>query len=118
MSLESLKSPNKYLSVMKRFLDYLLPALILWSIVHFILFIGSFLWIPPAGPNIWIIVLLLASHFLVIISWVAFVMYSLADCSLRKFKQDSTKVMWIILIYLAGGLAAPVYYYLVGRNPR
>lgn len=38
------------------------------------------------------------------------------DCAQRKFKSDSEKVVWILVIVLLGWLGAIIYYFVVKRK--
>lgn len=103
----------------KQIFKYLIPIYIVWFIAHMIFFF-SFIFskIGKETPNLKLMGLLMLSHFLVIIVGVAFMVYMLVDCALRKFKKDSQKVMWIIIISLLSILGAIIYYYVHGKNPR
>jgi len=103
----------------RKIFKYLVPIYIVWIILHIIFFV-SFI-ISQAGketPDITLMVLLLISHFLVLIVGIAFMVYMLIDCVLRKFEKDSQKVVWVIIIVFLSILGAIIYYYMHGKKPR
>jgi len=69
-------------------------------------------------PDFSLLGLLFLSHFLVIICGAAFTVYMVIDCALRKFDDESQKVVWIIVIVILNMLGAIIYYYVHGKNPR
>ncbi|MBL7054356.1 PLDc_N domain-containing protein [Candidatus Woesearchaeota archaeon] len=98
---------------------YLVPVYIVWFIAQIIFFFSFvFSQIGKETMDLSLMGLLLLSHFLVIISGIAFTIYMLVDCALRKLKKDSQKVMWVIIIYLFNVFGAIIYYYIHGKNPR
>lgn len=46
---------------------------------------------------------------LVFIFWI----FMIIDCAKRKFKDDTEKVVWILIIVLAGIIGAILYYFVV-----
>jgi hypothetical protein len=42
--------------------------------------------------------------------------WMIIDCAKRKFKTDSEKVVWILVIVLLSYLGAVIYYFAVKRN--
>ena len=99
---------------------YLIPVYIVWFIVHIVFFFNFLLSFSAsnAAPRIGILALLFLSHFLVIIIGIALEVYMIVDCALRKFKDNSQKVLWLILIILFNIMGAIIYYYVYGKNPR
>ena len=49
---------------------------------------------------------------LAFILWLAM----LIDCAKRKFRNDTDKVVWILVIVLVGVIGAIVYYFAVKKN--
>ena len=43
----------------------------------------------------------------------AFWIWMIVDCAKRKFKGDSDKVVWILVIVLLGIIGAAIYYFAV-----
>ena len=51
----------------------------------------------------------------VLILWI----WILVDCAKRKFKNDAEKIIWIVVIVLAGWIGALVYFIVIrSLNPR
>jgi uncharacterized BrkB/YihY/UPF0761 family membrane protein len=44
--------------------------------------------------------------------------WMIVDCAKRKFKEDSEKVIWILVIVLLSYLGAIIYYFVVKRNSK
>jgi len=109
----------------KQVAKYLIPIYIIWIITHIILFISIiFSMALKAGVNgepslefLTLFPLLLISHFLVIIIGLALWIWMIVDAAIRKYKTDSEKVVWIIVIVFANILGAVVYFYIHGKNP-
>ena len=47
-----------------------------------------------------------------LILWIAMII----DCAKRKFKQDSEKIVWILVVILASWVGALIYYFVVFRK--
>ncbi|MCX6749545.1 MAG: PLDc N-terminal domain-containing protein [Candidatus Pacearchaeota archaeon] len=65
------------------------------------------------------IILILAAIFLLIaISIAAFVFWimMLIDSIKRKFKNDTEKIVWVLVIILTGILGAIIYYFVAKRK--
>jgi threonine/homoserine/homoserine lactone efflux protein len=103
----------------KQIFKYLIPIYILWFVGHMIFFFSFVVsQIGKETPNLGAMGLLFLSHFLVIICGIAFMIYMIVDCALRKFDKDSQKIIWIIVIVFTSVLGAIIYYYVHGKNPR
>ena len=51
----------------------------------------------------------------IIILWI----WMIIDCAKRKFKNDAEKIIWIVVIVLAGWIGALVYFIVIrSLNPR
>ncbi|MFA5020041.1 MAG: PLDc N-terminal domain-containing protein [Candidatus Pacearchaeota archaeon] len=63
---------------------------------------------------------LLALIFLLIIAGVVFLfvfwILMIVDCAKRKFKNDTDKIVWILVIVLAQVIGAVIYYFVVKRK--
>lgn len=46
----------------------------------------------------------------------AFMIYMIVDCTKRKFKEDSERVIWILVIVFLSVFGAIIYYYIHGKN--
>lgn len=98
---------------------YLIPIYIVWFIGHIFYFIYFILSnIQKGAPTISSWGLLILSHLLVIFLGIAFWIYMIIDCALRKFKTEEQKIIWLIVVCLLGFLGAIVYYYVHGKDPR
>jgi hypothetical protein len=98
---------------------YLIPLYIAWFIIHIIFFFRFVL--SQAGkttPDFSGFGPLLLSHVLIILLGIAFFIYMLIDAILRKYRNNSQKVVWIVVIVVLNLLGAIVYYYVEGKNPR
>jgi len=103
----------------KKIFKYLIPVYILWVIVHIIFFFSyAFSQIGKETYNINTAILLFMSQFLMIACGIAFTIYMIVDCALRKFNEDSNKILWIIILILTSFIGAIIYYYVHGKNPR
>jgi len=98
---------------------YLIPAYILWFVIHIIAFF-SFTLGMALSPRIsmfgWMIPIMI-SHVLVILCGIAFFIWMLVDCAMRKFKEDSERVIWILVIIFLNVLGAIIYFYIHGKKP-
>ena len=61
------------------------------------------------------ILLVLAAIAIAIIAFIFWILM-LIDCAKRNFKNDSEKVIWIIVIALLGAIGAAIYYFAVKIN--
>ena len=105
-----------------KFLKVLIPAYIasvVLLVLGFIIMIAASVSNPESEVLIGLIGLFLFLMYLIVIVFgmVIFV-WMLVDCALRKFKDESQKVLWIILIALFTVLASIIYYYVHGKHPR
>lgn len=55
------------------------------------------------------VLIILALAVLIFIFWISM----LVDCIKRKFKEDSDKIIWIIVIIFTGVIGASIYYFIV-----
>lgn len=58
------------------------------------------------------ILLLIALAIFLFIFWILMIV----DCATRKFKNDTEKIVWIIVIIFAGIIGALIYYFVVKRE--
>jgi len=72
------------------------------------------------GALVFFIILLVALFVIFIIALViaatVFWILMIIDCAKREFKNDTEKVVWIVLLVFLGILAAIVYYFVVKRE--
>lgn len=54
--------------------------------------------------------------FLFIIAMIAFWIYMLVDAIKREYKQPNDKLLWVLIVLLAGFLGAIIYYFVVKRE--
>jgi len=103
----------------KQIFKYLIPIYILWFIGHMIFFFSFISYqFGKETINLGLMGILFLSHFLIIICGIAFTIYMIVDCVLRKFKKDSQRLMWVLIIFFFNILGAIIYYYVHGKNPR
>ena len=50
---------------------------------------------------------------LLILASVAFWIWMLVDCAKRKFKDDTTRIIWLLVIAIIGIIGAIVYFFVV-----
>ncbi|MEM4240312.1 MAG: PLD nuclease N-terminal domain-containing protein [Candidatus Woesearchaeota archaeon] len=62
------------------------------------------------------IILLILFCFALFLAMFALWIWMIIDCAQRKFKSDSEKVVWILVIVLLGWLGAIIYYFVVKRK--
>lgn len=67
-----------------------------------------------AAGMMFFILIILAIAILFFIFWI----FMLIDCAKRNFRNDSEKVIWIIVIALLGAIGAAVYYFAVKMNDK
>ncbi len=67
----------------------------------------------PSGAE-WILVLVALSIFL---AFVGFWIYTIVDVAKSKFADDTTKIVWLLLVLLTGIIGA-VIYWIFGRPHR
>lgn len=63
----------------------------------------------PFLATIWLS--FLAIGILAFVFWILM----LIDCAKRKFKQETDKIIWIVIIAIAGVIGAAVYYFVIKR---
>ncbi len=51
---------------------------------------------------------------LILIFWI----WMIIDCARRKFKNDTDKIVWILVIILLNALGASIYYFAVKMNDK
>ncbi len=64
-----------------------------------------------------IVLLVLAVIVIAILAFIFWILM-LIDCAKRNFKNDSEKVVWIIVIALLGAIGAAIYYFAVKVNEK
>lgn len=57
--------------------------------------------------------IMIAAFFALLVLPVIFYIWMLVDCAKRKFKEENSKVVWILVIALAGLIGAIIYYFAV-----
>lgn len=67
------------------------------------------------GLAIFMIILFLASFALFVLAFI-FWIFMIVDCAKRKFKNETDKVVWILVIVLLSWLGALIYYFVVKRE--
>ncbi|MFH1290837.1 MAG: PLDc N-terminal domain-containing protein [Nanoarchaeota archaeon] len=60
----------------------------------------------------WILFLVSIIFAIAILSMVLWI-WMIVDCAKRKFKNDNDKILWILVIVLAGIIGAIIYYFVV-----
>ena len=103
----------------RKILNYLIPIYVIWLVVHVVLFISLvFSQLNKEQLDLSLFIPLIISHFLIIILGMAFWVWMIVDCAMRKFKEDSQKIVWILLIIFLNVIGAIIYYYIHGKNPK
>ena len=74
--------------------------------------IGLFSGMLALGAVFMLIIFILA--ILVFIFWISM----LIDCIKRRFKEDSEKIVWVLVIILTGIIGALIYYFIVKVHNR
>lgn len=59
-----------------------------------------------------LVMLVIAVAVLSFVFWI----WMVIDCAQRKFKSENDKVVWILVIVLAGIIGAAIYYFVVKRK--
>jgi predicted PurR-regulated permease PerM len=73
---------------------------------------GSLIWWPVFAFSGFIGMLIGA---LLFVFWI----WMIVDCAQRKFKNSDEKIVWIIIVVLAGWIGGLIYYFVVkNNNPR
>ena len=67
----------------------------------------------PASIFIFLLVIL---FILFIFASIAFWIWMLVDCVQKNFKKENDKVVWILVIILAGSIGAVIYYFVEKRK--
>jgi len=57
---------------------------------------------------------IIAIFILAFIFWI----FMIVDCAKRKFKNDSDKIVWILILVFLGIIGAIVYYFVVKREDK
>ena len=101
---------------------YLIPVYVVWFVVHMVFFFtfifNQIISMENGNFNFSGFGILMLSHFLLIILAIAFIIYMIVDCALRKFEGDSEKIIWIMVIVFLSVFGAIIYYYIYGKNSR
>ncbi|VVB78352.1 Uncharacterised protein [uncultured archaeon] len=61
---------------------------------------------------VFLFILIIAIAICAFVFWIMMIV----DCATRKFKDDTEKVVWIIVIVLAGIIGSLIYYFVVKRS--
>lgn len=56
--------------------------------------------------------------FLVFLAFFGFWIWMLVDCAKRSFDKDDEKLLWILVIVLAGVVGAAVYFFVVHQKEK
>lgn len=71
-----------------------------------------------AGMGIFAFVLIMllvaAASILVFVFWI----WMIVDCAKRRFKSDTEKIVWILVIIFTSWIGALIYYFVVKREDR
>ncbi len=59
-----------------------------------------------------IVLAAIALAVLLVVFWI----WMIIDCAQRNFKKDNDKIVWILVIVLAGVIGAAIYYFVVKRK--
>ncbi len=65
---------------------------------------------------LFVLILVIFVFFMVIAAF-AFWIWMLVDCLNRDFKNNSDKIVWVIVFVFLGLFGAAIYYFVVKRNP-
>ena len=73
--------------------------------------------------SIELIAILLAVTFFILIFVITILLFALwiwmiVDCIQRKFKGENEKIVWILVVVLAGIIGAAVYYFVVKKQDK
>jgi hypothetical protein len=63
-----------------------------------------------------LILALVILFILFIFASIAFWIWMLVDCVQKNFKKENDKVVWILVIILAGSIGATIYYFVEKRK--
>ncbi|MFW5746572.1 MAG: PLDc N-terminal domain-containing protein [Nanoarchaeota archaeon] len=99
----------------------LIPVYIVWFVMHVLAFSSVVFSQIMRGGSLQLdgsLVVLTVSHFLLIFLGIAFMVYMIVDCSLRRFPNDTEKAVWLVLIFFLTILGSIIYFYVHGKNPR
>ena len=103
----------------RKLFKVLIPIYAVWFITHmsfFFYFIISQI-NAQTPPNLTNFGLLMLSHVLVIIVGSAFTIWMIIDCALRKFRNDTDKIVWLIVVILLNFIGSIIYFYVHGKKP-
>ncbi|MBU0761228.1 MAG: PLD nuclease N-terminal domain-containing protein [Nanoarchaeota archaeon] len=70
--------------------------------------------LAPVLIFIFLFLIIFALAILVFIFWI----WMLVDCAKRNFKNDNDKIIWILVIVLAGIIGAIIYYFVVKHEDK
>ena len=51
--------------------------------------------------------------FIIVILFAIFWIWMIVDCAQRKFKDDGSKIAWILIVVLLGFIGAIIYYFVI-----
>ena len=63
-------------------------------------------------------ILLIFLIVIIVILMFAFWIWMLIDCLKRNFKNDTEKIVWVLVIIFLGAIGAAVYYFIVKINDK
>jgi len=75
------------------------------AVIFGTIFSFGFLWMTFVG-------LMMTINVLGIALWI----WMLVDVAKRDFKEDNDKIIWILIVVLAGWIGALIYYFLIKRK--
>lgn len=103
----------------KKVMDYIVPLYLLLLIGSFAMFIAASLIIQEDSSEL-AVAFVLAYFFFLFLALLGFVFraWMMVDCALRKFKNKTEKILWVLVIFVAGIIGAVIYYYVLGRKKR
>jgi len=100
----------------RKIVNYLIPIFI----VSLIIFIPLFIFTAITGSETTTVAslfVLFTFYIFFIIAGTAFWIWMIVDCALRKFKEESTKIIWLLIIILTSFVGAVIYWYMYGNKP-
>ena len=68
------------------------------------------------GLGIAFIIIISLLIILLVIASVGFWIWMIVDCAKRKFKDDTMKIIWLLVMVLIGIIGAIVYFFVVKVN--
>ncbi len=67
---------------------------------------------PEPGPMLFLFPVIILLHFVTVFGTLALIIYYIFDIFKNERLEQNSKIMWTILLFLAGMLAMPIYWYL------